>query len=153
MQQYNPCVGAVLSTSHSATNKYQEQRIGSFHLKHRKIYRRDVLVQVNNNLQPPRNQTIFGHEKLSITNIPVHVVEEPNVACEFFSPEKCFLGIDIQPGTEVGLAQIQPTMQQLWEEESNLKRCHDTNYISYEKRVTKRPREANVPQQQQIYGE
>ncbi len=67
------------------------------------------------------------------------------MSCEFYSPDKCFLGVNIQPGTDVGLSHIQPTIQQLWEEEPNLERCHDEN------EVNKPPRAANVPQQQQIY--
>ncbi len=49
-----------------------------------------------------------------------NAVEQSSVSLEFFSPDKCFIGFDIQQGSGADIDTIHPTIEYLFEKEPKI---------------------------------
>ncbi len=56
-----------------------------------------------------------------------NAAEQTNVGGECYSPDKCTMGNDIQPSGDVGIANIEPSIQKRLVKVHNMKRSHDTH--------------------------
>ncbi len=62
-----------------------------------------------------------------------NVAKHLNVSGEFDGPSKCFTGIGIMPGSEVGVKNFLPSIQKMLASEPNNERFNDAQYSANNK--------------------